>query len=204
MRIRRLDLIRYGHFTGFDFKLPATQPDFHVVFGPNEAGKSTALSAIEDLLFGIPHNSSRNFLHDYNSMRIGALLERGGETLELQRRKGNRDTLLDKNGTPLPTGDAALVGLLAGADKAFFTRMFCLDHERLRTGGQEIGAVPRSFSQCRWTNSIGGGRTLMGSDSALLLRLAAKSLLLIAVTSALGAKEDPVVQPYFRLLRQQS
>jgi hypothetical protein len=44
----------------------------------------------------------------------------------------------------------------------------------------------------------------MGSDSALLLRLAAKSLLLIAVTSALGAKEDPVVQPYFRLLRQQS
>jgi hypothetical protein len=138
MRIRRLDLTRYGHFTDFNFKLPVTEPDFHIVIGPNEAGKSTALSAIEDLLFGIPHNSTRNFLHDYNSMRIGALLESGGETLDLQRRKGNRDTLLDKNGTPLPTGDAALAGLLAGADKAFFTRMFCLDHERLKTGGQEI------------------------------------------------------------------
>jgi uncharacterized protein YhaN len=50
MHIRRLDLTRYGHFTDFNFKLPATEPDFHIVFGPNEAGKSTALSAIEDLL----------------------------------------------------------------------------------------------------------------------------------------------------------
>ena len=138
MRIRRLDLLRYGHFTDTDFQLPAAQSDFHVVFGPNEAGKSTALSAIEDLLFGIPNNSTRNFLHDYNSMRVGALLESGADTLEVRRRKGNRDTLLDKSGTPLPAGDAALAGMLAGADKAFFTRMFCLDHERLKTGGQEI------------------------------------------------------------------
>lgn len=138
MRIRRLGLLRYDHFTDTDFQLPAAQRDFHVVYGPNEAGKSTALSAIEDLLFGIPHNSTRNFLHDYNSMRVGALLESGAEALEVRRRKGNRDTLLDKNGTPLPAGDAALAGMLAGADKAFFTRMFCLDHERLKTGGQEI------------------------------------------------------------------
>ncbi|MGY4501164.1 uncharacterized protein YhaN [Bradyrhizobium sp. GM24.11] len=62
MRIRRLGLLRYGHFTDTDFQLPAAQRDFHVVYGPNEAGKSTALSAIEDLLFGIPHNSTRNFL----------------------------------------------------------------------------------------------------------------------------------------------
>lgn len=138
MRIRRLDLLRYGHFTDADFHLPAAQPDIHVVYGPNEAGKSTALSAVEDLLFGIPHNSTRNFLHDYNSMRVGALLESGAETLEVRRRKGNRDTLLDKNGTPIPAGDAALAEMLAGADRAFFTRMFCLDHERLKTGGQEI------------------------------------------------------------------
>lgn len=138
MRIRRLDLLRYGHFTNTSFPLPATQPDFHIVYGPNEAGKSTSLSAIEDLLFGIPHNSTRNFLHDYNSMRVGALLESGAEALEVRRRKGNRDTLLDINGTPLPAGDAAFAGMLAGADKAFFMRMFCLDHERLKTGGQEI------------------------------------------------------------------
>jgi uncharacterized protein YhaN len=53
MRIRRLDLLKYGHFTNAGFDLPQHAPDFHMVFGLNEAGKSTALRAIEDLLFGI-------------------------------------------------------------------------------------------------------------------------------------------------------
>lgn len=75
MRIRRLDLLKYGHFAGAGLDLPAHTPDFHMVFGLNEAGKSTALSAIEDLLFGVPHNSPLNFMHDYPSMRLGALVE---------------------------------------------------------------------------------------------------------------------------------
>ena len=138
MRIRRLDLLRYGHFTDAELQMPAGKPDFHFIVGPNEAGKSTALSAIEDLLFGIPHNSTRNFTHDYNSMRIGAFLEDEGGQLDIRRRKGNRDTIIDSNGAPLPAGDSGLASFLAGADRAFFVRMFCLDHERLRTGGQEI------------------------------------------------------------------
>lgn len=138
MRIRRLDLLRYGHFTDAALQMPEGKPDFHFVVGPNEAGKSTALSAIEDLLFGIPHNSARNFTHDYNAMRIGALLENEGGQLDIRRRKGNRDTIIDGNGVPFPAGESGLASFLAGADRAFFVRMFCLDHERLRTGGQEI------------------------------------------------------------------
>ena len=57
MRVRRLDLLRYGHFTDRSFELPAGDVDLHIVFGPNEAGKSTALAAIEDLLFGVPVRS---------------------------------------------------------------------------------------------------------------------------------------------------
>ena len=45
-------------------ELPASNSDIHIVFGPNEPGKSTARSPIEDLLFGIPGNSHYNFLHD--------------------------------------------------------------------------------------------------------------------------------------------
>lgn len=138
MRIRRLDLLRYGHFTDAALQMPAGKPDFHFIVGPNEAGKSTALSAIEDLLFGIPHNSTRNFTHDYNTMRIGAFLENEGGQLDFRRRKGNRDTIIDDNGVPFPAGESGLASFLAGADRAFFVRMFCLDHERLRTGGQEI------------------------------------------------------------------
>ena len=138
MRIQRLDLLRYGRFTDTHLALPASDSDFHIVFGPNEAGKSTALSAIEDLLFGIPGNSSYNFLHDYGSMRIGAILENAGKPLEIRRRKGNKDTLLTADEVPISGGAGALAPFLAGADQAFFTRMFSLDHERLRTGGREI------------------------------------------------------------------
>lgn len=138
MRIRRLDLLRYGHFTERSLELPAGTSDFHIIFGPNEAGKSTALSAIEDLLFGIHGQTPYGFLHDYGSMRIGAVLENGSDVLDVLRRKGNKDTLLGPEGSPVPGGEAVLRPYLAGADRTFFERMFSLDHTRLEAGGREI------------------------------------------------------------------
>lgn len=123
MRIRELDLLRYGHFTDAIIALPAGRPDFQMLLGENEAGKSTAMNGVEDLLFGIPANSSRNFLHEYNAMRVGALLEKGSDTLKLRRRKGNKDTLLGDDDTPIPSGEGALAPFLAGADRRFYTRM---------------------------------------------------------------------------------
>lgn len=94
MRLQRLDLIRYGRFTDKTLTLANRKADFHIVFGPNEAGKSTALAAIEDLLFGIHAQSPYNFLHDYTEMRVGATVENGSTKLPVIRRKGNKDTLL--------------------------------------------------------------------------------------------------------------
>ena len=66
MRLNRLDLTRYGKFTdhSIDFGSAAAGGcDLHIVYGPNEAGKSTLFSAWLDLLFGIGAQSSYNFLH---------------------------------------------------------------------------------------------------------------------------------------------
>ena len=155
MRIRRLDFLAYGHFTDTGFDLPANQPDLHFVYGLNEAGKSTALSAIEDLLFGIPHNTRHGFLHDYGSMRLGATVEGNGGALEFRRRKGTKDTLLSKDGLPLPSGEAALAPLLKGADRPFYARMFCLDHERLRQGGREILGAQDDVGQILFSAGAG-------------------------------------------------
>lgn len=138
MRINRLDLLRYGRFTNVSLPFPKAKSDLHLIFGPNEAGKSTSLAAIEDLLFGIPHNSPYNFVHDYSVMRVGGVLEHEGKTLEVRRRKGNRDTLLAPDDNPLPAGDSAFAAFLGGADRTFLTRMFSLNHERLAQGGREI------------------------------------------------------------------
>jgi uncharacterized protein YhaN len=54
MRIRELDLLRYGHFTDASMALPASTPDIHMVLGENEAGKSTSMAGAEDLLWHPP------------------------------------------------------------------------------------------------------------------------------------------------------
>lgn len=75
MRIRRLDLTRFGKFTDYviDFGSRSNNgPDIHVVYGPNESAKSTTLAAVLDLLFGIETRSSYGFLHPYPTMRLGA------------------------------------------------------------------------------------------------------------------------------------
>ena len=163
MRLRRLDLLRYGHFTDRSFELPPGDVDLHLLFGPNEAGKSTALSAIEDLLFGVPVRSPYNFLHNYASLRIGAVLENGRTSLEVVRRKGRRDTLLGTDHLPLPGGESALQPLLAGADRSFFERMFSLDHVRLEAGGREILEAKDDVGQMLFSAGagIGGLRELL-------------------------------------------
>ena len=155
MRIRHLDLLRYGHFTDASIALPASTPDIQIVFGDNEAGKSTAMAGIEDLLFGIPSNSPRNFLHDYGAMRVGAILEKGGDALTVRRRKGKKDTLLSERDLPIPSGEGALAPYLAGADRSFYTRMFSLDHDRLRRGGREILQAQDDVGQVLFSASAG-------------------------------------------------
>ena len=155
MRMRRLDLIRYGHFTGRSLAFPVSEMDFHVVFGLNEAGKSTALSAIEDLLFGVPMLSPYNFLHDYSNMRIGAVLENDKGLLEVVRRKGSKDTLLGDSGLPVRGGESALRPFLGGADRAFYARMFSLDRVRLQAGGEEILKAKDEIGQILFSAGAG-------------------------------------------------
>lgn len=138
MRIRRLDLVRFGHFTDLRLDFPSAEPDLHIVVGPNEAGKSTVLEALEDLLFGIKARSRMDFLHPYPKMLLGAVLEGNGSALEFLRRKGNKNTVLAPSRVPLATGERALAPFVGSADRGFFKRMFDLDHEWLRRGGKEI------------------------------------------------------------------
>ena len=138
MRLARLDLSRYGRFTDACIDLPRAERDIHIVFGPNEAGKTTSLTAIEDLLFGIPERSPYNFLHSYDAMRLGAVIENGGEPFEFQRRKTRRNMILGPDGTPMSGDERLLTPFLGGADRLYFDRMFNLSHDRLAEGGREI------------------------------------------------------------------
>ena len=154
MRFERLDLIRFGRFTDRVLEMPAGARDLHIVAGPNEAGKTTAMVAIEDLLFGIAPRTPYGFRHPFETMRLGAVIAQDGKRLSFRRRKGNRDTLLGPDDRPLPDS-GALAPFLGGADRVFFERMFNLGYERLAKGGREILAAGDDVGQALFAAGSG-------------------------------------------------
>ena len=139
MKLETLTLERYGRFEDLTLDLTGNDVRLHIVFGPNEAGKSTLLSSVADLLFGIPMRSPYGFRFDYSQMRVGATIANAaGDRLSFKRRKGRgtSGTLLSEQEATLP--DQALTRFLGAADRELFERMFGLDHQRLRAGGKKM------------------------------------------------------------------
>lgn len=156
MRLRRLDLTRFGRFTDFSLDFGAARSeatDFHVIYGPNEAGKTTAFEAYLDLLYGIPARSPYNFLHDYDAMEIGGCLEIDGSPLELRRIKRNRGDLLDATGQAV--ADTPLTRALAGISRAQYRAMFSLDDDTIEEGGEDILASGGSLGEVLFSAAAG-------------------------------------------------
>lgn len=139
MIIERLDLIAFGQFTGAVLDLSAGPNRFHIVYGPNESGKSTSMRAIHSLLFGMPQRSDDDFIHAYPAMRIGGQFRDAvtGEVIQCVRRRGRTKTLV----TPDESNEvdpARLAAMLHGVDAETFSRQFGLSHKELVAGGRAI------------------------------------------------------------------
>lgn len=159
MKLTRLLLHAFGPFTDaqLDFAGSDEQPvaNLHLIYGPNEAGKSSALRAMTDLRFGIPLRSQDDFVHLPNQLRIaGAFLTAEGESIGLVRRKGRGTTLCRfdiETGQPSASPDVGRdleMALTGGLEREEFEAMFGLNHARLRAGGDlllkgrgELGAA---------------------------------------------------------------
>jgi uncharacterized protein YhaN len=133
MRLLDLTLDCYGPFKGLKLNFDP-EAQVHIVYGPNEAGKSSALAALGDLFYGAPRRIA--FLRP-KDMRLGATLRgRNGQILQFFRRRGDKNTLLDASGAVLP--DDALAPFLGAATRDIFDRAFGLDAKNLREGGNDM------------------------------------------------------------------
>jgi uncharacterized protein YhaN len=136
VKILRLDLIAFGPFT--DLSLDLSGDGLHLLYGPNEAGKSSALRALRQLLYGIPRISDDSFVHPYKKMRIGGLLQHSdGARIELVRRKAAKNALRD-GADDRPLDEARFRRFLGNVDADVFATMFGIGHEDLVRGGEEI------------------------------------------------------------------
>ncbi|HSC87095.1 MAG TPA: AAA family ATPase [Polyangiaceae bacterium] len=137
MRFERLEFKAFGPFDGDVLDLRDGAPGgLHVVFGPNEAGKSTALRAVRGFLFGIPVQSQDAHLHPLARLEVGATLSHDGVTRTLRRLKRRKDTLVDAEGQVV--GEELLARWLGRIDARTFSARMGLDQEELARGAEAL------------------------------------------------------------------
>lgn len=168
MRIAELNLERYGRFEDHRLEFPKAEQDFHLVFGPNEAGKTTALAALADLLFGFEHAVAYDFRFGAGMLRVGGVLHQDDEQLACRRRRGRQGTLVDADDQPIDEGP--LAAMLRGQGRETFLLSSSLDHARLRKGGQAMAESKDDLGQMLF--AAGSGLTglrsvLKGLDEEL-------------------------------------
>lgn len=154
MKIISLNIKAFGPFTGKCLDFSKGQEGFHIVYGPNEAGKTAALRSLKALLFGIPERTRDAFVHEGRKLRIGArICHSDGTSLSFQRRKGRSKTLLSEDEVELSESD--LAKFLGSIDEAAFSLMFGLGHEDLVQGGREIVAGKGNLGQSLFAAGAG-------------------------------------------------
>jgi len=154
MEIRELNLVAFGPFTERRLVFDQESCGLHIVYGPNEAGKSSALRGLKALLYNVDERTSDDFIHTKDKLRVaGCLRTSDGEELAIVRRKGRKNTLLSPGGEPLD--DNALVPFLQGVTAELFEMLFGIDHRALVQGGQEILEQKGEVGQALFAASLG-------------------------------------------------
>ncbi len=136
MRLRRLHAYRYGHFA--EASLDFVGNGLQVIHGHNEAGKSTLLQFVREILFGFAVQNPYAFAGE--KLEGAALLELADRrSIELRRRKGRPDNLsLSQGGETASSNEAEVQLLLGGANASLYQRVFAFGLDELATGQDSL------------------------------------------------------------------
>lgn len=154
MRLKCLELKAFGHFKDRMLAFDSTEPGLHIIFGPNEAGKSTSLRGLKALLYGFPERTSDNFQFPNEQLLVsGCLQGADGREITFQRRKKRKADLLDSDGNPMEPG--VLAAFLHGIEPALFESLYGIDHRILVEGGEDILAQKGEVGQALFAAGAG-------------------------------------------------
>ncbi len=137
MKILELDLAAFGPFANQSLDFREGSFGLHLIYGPNEAGKSATLRALRQVLYGIERQTPDNFRIPYNQLKLGATLEdHEGRQLSFTRLKKDKNPLRTAGNEIL--SDDCLDGFLGHVDETRFKHEFGLNWEMLKKGGEEM------------------------------------------------------------------
>lgn len=156
MRLRQLNLDLFGHFAGksYDFgAVIAGAPDFHIIYGPNEAGKTTTMEAYLRLLYRFSAREPYDFQHQRKNLSVSGILETSTGDLNITRLPTRVGSLVDANGTPLP--ETAIGAHLAGLALDDYRNLLCLDDDTIEKGGDEIASSKGDIGRLLFSAAAG-------------------------------------------------
>ena len=138
MRIQNLSLDLFGKFTGktFDFGKGDTDCDFHVIYGLNEAGKTTTMQGYLRLLYGFPQRDPYDFRHGRPNLKVSGTLQLGGDVNKFSRLTTRTGNLVDASNTAVT--ENAILALLGGLSSDDYRSLLCLDDDTIEKGGEDI------------------------------------------------------------------
>ena len=132
MKLRQFSVSNVLHYDNFTVDMG--HAPFHVLYGPNETGKTTLLNLLIDWLYGGVIQDTFRDHYDSRSLLEGIIENEAGQPANFGRKK--HYSRLELRDTTLSEDD--LQHYLASYDKDRFMLLFGLDHERLREGGNSL------------------------------------------------------------------
>ncbi|XGK33380.1 AAA family ATPase [Lactobacillus acidophilus] len=140
MRLKQIKIVNFGQFSDQTFDLPSDKID--VFFGANEAGKSTTVAFIKQILFGFHlRSNSSPFFEDYtplahvSPMGGSLVFENNGSEYKLERlyAKGDKTKrgilTVKKDGEVVP--ESIFYDQIQNIDGSFYADSFIFNQEML-------------------------------------------------------------------------
>lgn len=165
MKLSRFEIERFGHFTRRTFELgDAAEPTFF--FGRNEAGKSTLLAFLRELLFGFQEKSRYDLGGAAEVAGNAHATLANGETISFRRRKGRKNTVSGVIGSPPRSFDEAeLAGFVGQANASLFASVFAFGLAELEQGQKSLESA--KLESALYGGALGGGRDVKAITEAL-------------------------------------
>jgi uncharacterized protein YhaN len=133
MNLRRLRIERFGQLA--DVTLPL-DPGFQLLYGANEAGKSTLLAAVRAFLFGFPRGAGWDFRFAGDTLAVAAELafaDGSGAEVRREKKQGLRGKYQE-----LVLTDELFKARLGHPTEELFSTAFAFSLEDLARGGEAL------------------------------------------------------------------
>jgi uncharacterized protein YhaN len=137
MKLRQVHINQFGHFSESGLEL--TTDGLQLIYGPNEAGKTTLLQFLRGWLFDFPARTPYDFKDGTGIAGVGTMVLSDGRTVELRRRKGTKNKVNIKiDGQDSGLDEIGFQRLIGHANRSLFESIFAFGLDQLSQGEESL------------------------------------------------------------------